>query len=294
MPAFEPLGQPEPLEKAQLTPEESDGSADYSGMVKNIPIEKIKRSPYQNRIARSTVEIADLAENVKADGLNNPIVVRPLTDGYFELISGETRLDAFLHLERQEIPAIIRELDDVQAARSTVLDNIFHNPLCDYEIYKGLKILLDSGAVPSIRALSKDTPYSKSHVHRLMAFGKLPEDAIKLLESDPGIIGANVAEALAEQTAKGYHELVLKALERIREGRLNQMRAVVWMASQITERSEPSKRVASHSDGKPYATLTRTGGTIKITTARNVDIDLLEEAVYALLSNNPSAFLASK
>lgn len=294
MPAFAAPVPEEPLENIQATTEETVGAEDSSGVVKHIPVEKIKRSPYQNRIARSAAEISDLAENIKADGLNNPIVVRPLDGGHFELISGETRLEAFLLLERQEIPARIRELDDMQAARSTVLDNIFHSPLCDYEVYKGLKILLDSKAVASIRALSRETPYSKSHVHRLMAFGKLPEKAMALLESHPALIGANVAEALADQAAKGHAGLVVKALERVLDGRLNQMRAALWLASQLGERSEPIKRVASHSDGKPYATLTRAGGTIKITASRNVDMELLEEAVYALLSDNPAAFLAPK
>lgn len=294
MPAFEALAQEAPLENAPPAPKEAESAEDSSGLVKNVPIEKIRRSRYQNRIARSTVEISDLAENIKADGLNNPIVVRPLSDGYYELVSGETRLEAYLLLERPEIPARIRELDDAQAARSTVLDNIFHNPLCDYEIYKGLKILLDSKAVSSVRALSKETPFSKSHVHRLMAFGKLPEEAIGLLESQPGLIGANVAEALADQAAKGNPALVVTALERVRDGRLNQTRAALWVEGQIIERPEPIKRVAAHGDGKPYATLTRVGGTLKITASRNVDMARLEEAVYALLSNDPAAFISSK
>jgi ParB family chromosome partitioning protein len=280
-------------------PEEAPGNEDVkfavepkvSEVVQTIPVERIQRSQFQNRIVRSSADIADLAENIRTDGLNNPIVVRPTTDGFYELISGETRLQAFVYLGEREIPARIRPMSDLQAARSTVLDNLFHYPLVDYEIYKGFKILLDSGAIPSIRALSRETPYSKSQVHRLMAFSRLPEEAILILENHPDLIGANIAEALAELTGKGYCELVAKALERIRDGSLNQMRAPSWIESQTQERTQPSRRIAAHHNGKPYAILLRAGEVIKITAMSGVDIERLEEAIFDLLKSKTGVFL---
>ncbi len=277
MPAFE-AGPPDRVESGPSLP------ADAPDRVWNIPVEKVRRSRFQNRLGKDDSAILDLAENIKADGLNNPIVVRPMEDGLFELISGETRLDAMVRMGHTEVPARVRPMSDLQAARSTVLDNMFHNPLSDYETYKGFKTLLELGAVKSVSGLSRETPYSKSQVHRLMAFGKLPEEAMSLLDAHPGLVGANIAEALADWSAKGHPGLVLKALERVRDGTLKQMRAPSWIESQVKERVRPQKVVVTRGDGQPYATLVRTGGTIRITTASEADAEELAQMLVGLLS----------
>ena len=126
-----------------------------------------------------------LAEDIRRDGLRNPIIVRPISEGRYELVSGETRTEAFRMIGRSEIPAFIRPMDDVMAARGTVLDNFFHQELTDYEKYKGLKILMDCGAASSLTQLAALTPWGKTHVFRFMSFGKLPDPALSLLESFP-------------------------------------------------------------------------------------------------------------
>lgn len=274
---------PENLEPDTATP------ADLLDKVVNIEVAKIRRSQFQNRLRREDASVVDLAENIKADGLNNPIVVRPMDDGLFELISGETRLEAMIHIGLTEVPARIRPMTDTQAARSTVLDNMFHNPLSDYEIYKGFRILLDLGAVKSVSGLSRDTPYSKTQVHRLMAFGKLPPEALVFLDAQPDLIGANIAEALADWCAKGQQAWVLKALERIRDGLMKQMRAPSWIASQLQERIQPQKKILTREDGKPYATLVRSGDTLRITTASATDAEALELILMNVLSENSIA-----
>ncbi len=252
----------------------------------NIDVNKIQRSRFQNRLRSLGASISELAENIKMDGLNNPILVRPLDNGLFELISGETRLDAMIHIGLTQVPARIRTMTDTQAARSTVLDNMFHNSLSDYEIYKGFQILLNLGAVKSISGLSRDTPYSKTQVHRVMAFGKLPPEALEFFEAKPDLIGANIAEALADWCAKGQQTWVLKALARIRDGSMKQMRASSWIESQLHERIKPQKRVLTREGGKPYATMVRAGDTLRITAASAAEAEMLEKILMDILGKN--------
>ena len=84
------------------------------GSLKSIPISQVSRNPFQPRREFNPEELAELQESLKATGLLQPITVRrrPGRDG-FELIAGERRLRAATMLGWKEIPAIIKDIDDV-------------------------------------------------------------------------------------------------------------------------------------------------------------------------------------
>jgi ParB family chromosome partitioning protein len=280
MPAFaaEPL-EPQRLPANSIEPSE----ASPHEIIQKIPVERIRKSRFQNRVLISETEVADLADNISKNGLNSPILVRALGDGDYELITGETRLRAFIHNQQKEIPAVVREMDDIQASRSTIYDNIFHRQLTDYEVYKGFKMLLDTGSVASIRALGHEVGYSKSHVHRMMAFGKLPGEGLALLDEQPNLIGCNVAEGLAVLTEQGDGEWVVAALNAIKTGKLNQTRAVSWVRSHHREKSKSTQRVLTGPDGKTFCTLFRDDKCIRVRTVGAINLDDVEEIVYTTL-----------
>jgi ParB family chromosome partitioning protein len=242
-----------------------------------LPIDRIDASRFQNRLTISEEKIASLADNIRQDGLNSPIIVRAVGKRY-ELVAGETRMRAYQHLGHQEIPAFVRDMDDAHSARSTVLDNFFHETLTDYEIYKGLHTLMEVNAATSIRKLADITPWEKSHVQRLMAFGRLPPAVIDMLERQPGLIGGATAEALAGCKGKGIDlALVARAVERIRDGKMPQTRAMAWIESKGKERgagaSAPIRAVVTSPQGNPLCTVDRGPKGIKIQSAQGVDID---------------------
>jgi ParB/RepB/Spo0J family partition protein len=86
-----------------------------------LPVDKIRNSPFQAR--KDFSEIENLEESIKHLGLDNPILVRPLGDGEFELVAGERRLRAFRKLGRSAIPAIVRQLTDEEAAVHSFAEN---------------------------------------------------------------------------------------------------------------------------------------------------------------------------
>lgn len=246
-------------------------------------ISKIQPSCFQNRTAIDEVYISDLAENIKTDGLNQPITVRPIGNEQYEVVAGEHRYEAYKLLKRKEIPAIVRNLDDRQAARSLCYDNIFHKKLSDYEIFRGFQKLLELDQSLSLRGIAKDTGMSSSHVKRMMTFGKLPKECTEILNASPTLIGANVAEILAKHTAIGRKEYVIQAFELIRDGKLTQMRADAWIESRANPKPQKTNRMLTSKDGKHYCTLTRDKSCININVSHEVDITSLEISIYELL-----------
>jgi len=271
------------------TGEELDAAINTSigqtDVVTMIPIDRIDSSRFQNRLNLSEEKIASLAENIRQDGLNSPIVIRTVGERY-ELVAGETRMRAYRHLGLKEIPAFVRDMDDVHSARSTVLDNFFHETLTDYEIYKGLQTLLDVNAATSIRKLADITPWEKSHVQRLMGFGRLPPTVIDMLEHQPDLIGCAIAESLAGCKGKGIDvTLVVKAVERIRDGKMPQTRAMAWIESKCKassiEASHPIRAVVTSDQGSPLCTVDTGPKGIKINTVKGVNINW--EPIHAAL-----------
>lgn len=247
-----------------------------------LPIHLVADSPYQNRRVDET-HAADLAEIIQTDGLNQPITVRPIEGGRYEIIAGHHRLAAYKLLGKEDIPVVVKNVDELGAARSLLFDNIHHKNYTDYEIYKGFKILKEMDKTTSVRSLSKDTGWSKSHVQRILSFEKLPSEAIRLLEENQDLIGANSAVELAAFCDDGHHQHVIEALEHIKDGHLTQARVTSWLKNRISPKSRPATREILR-DGKTYCSVRLDKNILKINVAKNIDAQMLEDAIYEFLA----------
>lgn len=92
--------------------------------LKNLPVEKICKGEYQPRLSIDPDALQDLAESIKAQGLVQPVVVRRLDSGDYELIAGERRWRASQIAGLHTIPAIIRDIPDQAAAAMSLIENI--------------------------------------------------------------------------------------------------------------------------------------------------------------------------
>ena len=99
-------------------------AAASTGQPLEIPVETIERNPYQTRTSFDQEKLAELAQSIAATGVVQPIVVRSLPDGRYQLITGERRLLASRQAGKQTIPAIIREVSNEQAMEMTVVENL--------------------------------------------------------------------------------------------------------------------------------------------------------------------------
>ncbi len=92
--------------------------------LKNLPVEKISKGEYQPRLSIDPDALQELAESIKAQGVVQPVVVRRLDTGSYELIAGERRWRASQIAGLHTIPAIVRDIPDQAAAAMSLIENI--------------------------------------------------------------------------------------------------------------------------------------------------------------------------
>jgi len=100
-------------------PAEAEG-----GRPREIPIEQIDRNPFQTRTNVNEEQLAELAASISANGVVQPILVRPLANGRFQLIAGERRWRASKIAGKATIPAFLRQVSDEQAMEITIVENL--------------------------------------------------------------------------------------------------------------------------------------------------------------------------
>jgi ParB family transcriptional regulator, chromosome partitioning protein len=100
-------------------PVESEG-----GKPREIQVEDIDRNPFQTRTHVDEAELSELAASITANGVVQPILVRPQANGRFQLIAGERRWRASQLAGKKTIPAILRQVSDEQAMEITIVENL--------------------------------------------------------------------------------------------------------------------------------------------------------------------------
>jgi ParB family transcriptional regulator, chromosome partitioning protein len=94
------------------------------GKPREIPLDHIDRNPFQTRIQVDEEQLAGLAKSIAANGVVQPVLVRPLASGRFQLIAGERRWRASKLAGKTTIPAILRQVSDEQAMEITIVENL--------------------------------------------------------------------------------------------------------------------------------------------------------------------------
>jgi ParB family chromosome partitioning protein len=119
----------------------AEAPAEATGRPREIPLDQIERNPMQTRTRFDEQQLAELAASIAATGVVQPILVRPLPDGRFQLIAGERRWLASKIAGKPTIPAIIRQVSDEQAMEMTIVENLQRtdlNPMEQARAYERL------------------------------------------------------------------------------------------------------------------------------------------------------------
>jgi ParB family chromosome partitioning protein len=114
-----------------------------TGIIANIPIDKIESNPYQPRTNFDEESLKELANSIKEQGIIQPITVRLSENNKFQLISGERRLKASLSAGLEEIPAYIRTVSDHAVLEMALVENIQRKDLNPIEISLSFQRLID-------------------------------------------------------------------------------------------------------------------------------------------------------
>src|SRR5215469_6114388 len=147
-----------------------------------IPVEKIDRNPFQTRKGFDEEKLKELAASIAASGVVQPIVVRPVKDGRYTLITGERRWLASQLANKETIPAIIRDVSDVQAMEMTIVENLQRadlNPMEQAHAYERLSREFKMTQEQMAERTGKD----RASVANFLRLLKLPEDVQLHVES---------------------------------------------------------------------------------------------------------------
>ncbi|MGX7111978.1 ParB/RepB/Spo0J family partition protein [Gemella cuniculi] len=179
--------------------------------VLEIPLEEIKKNPYQPRTIFSEEKLEELKDSIEKNGLLQPIVVKKAVKGYY-IIAGERRFRAFELLKRKTIPAIIKELTDEEMMIFSVLENLQREDLSaleEAESYRNLMNKMDFTQEELSKKLGKSRPYIANSLRLL----KLPMEIKEKLASGE-ISTAHARTLLALKTKKAMLEVCSRVIER--------------------------------------------------------------------------------
>lgn len=116
-------------------------TAHPGGTPRDIPVDHIDANPYQTRMRLDPQKLEELSRSIAASGVVQPILVRPLPNGRFQLIAGERRWRASEKAGKATVPAILRQVSDEQAMEMTIVENLQRadlNPMEQARAYERL------------------------------------------------------------------------------------------------------------------------------------------------------------
>ena len=171
-----------------------------------ISIAKLKPSPSQPRRLFDKNSINELAESIKSKGLVQPILVRPspTETGAYEIIAGERRWRAAQIAQLHEVPAVIRQLDDVESLEIAIIENVQRSDLSPIEEAAGYKRLIENHGHTQ-EVLAEIVGKSRSHIANIIRLLGLPQsiqDMISEGKISSGHARAIMNSAFPEQLAE--------------------------------------------------------------------------------------------
>ncbi|MEM8523100.1 MAG: ParB/RepB/Spo0J family partition protein [Bacteroidota bacterium] len=147
---------------------------ELSSTIAMIPIHQVERNPEQPRKEFDQVALDELSASIKTYGLIQPITVRRIKEGHYQIISGERRTRASQQAGLQEIPAYIRLVDDQEMMEMALVENIQRENLNPMEIAITYQRLIDEFALTHDK-LSDRVGKKRSTVTNYLNLIKLPE-----------------------------------------------------------------------------------------------------------------------
>ena len=169
----------------QATPAEPDGDsqqvASQDKVLQELPVDLIQRGKYQPRRDIDPESLQELADSIKAQGVMQPIVVRPVSDRKYEIIAGERRWRATQMAGLDMIPAVIREVPDDAAIAMALIENIQREDLNPIEEAAALQRLQQEFELTQ-QEVAQAIGKSRSTVANLLRLMTLQEDVRRLVE----------------------------------------------------------------------------------------------------------------
>jgi len=190
-----------------------DSAAPPQGELRMLPVSKLKPGKYQPRTQMDAAALQELADSIRVQGLMQPILVRELEAGGFEIIAGERRWRAAQLANLAEVPVLVREVADDAVAAMGLIENIQREDLNPLEEATGIKRLIDEFGMTHQTAASAvgRSRTAVSNLLRLLNLGKSAQTMLMDGRLDMGHARALLPLSTVQQS-EAAHEIVRRGL----------------------------------------------------------------------------------
>ena len=261
------------------------GAADTE--LAHLPVETIHPNPRQPRKRFDSEATSALADSIRAQGLVQPVVVRPRPAGGFELIAGERRWRAAREAGVPTLPALVREADDRDSLVLSLVENVAREQLSAVEEARAYALLMDEFGL-SLGDLSERVGKAKPTVSNRLRLLELPDDVLALVER--GELNEGHARAvLAVPDNEGRRRLVREIVRRGLSVRAAE-RAARWAGAKTKPRKVPkvdpalAERARKAAERVTGFTTRVASGHLEIAFADETELEELVEALERLVA----------
>lgn len=238
---------------------------------KTLRISEIEPNRSQPRKNFDDAAISALADSIREHGVLQPLLVRPLPSGSYQIVAGERRWRAARMLALDEVPVVIREMTELEAAQIALIENLQRENLNPIEEALGFRRLQDDFGMKQ-ENIAKTVGRSRSSVANTMRLLRLPEEVQEMLID--GSLSAGHARALL-----GFpdEDAMIAAAHKAADGLLT-VRQLERMASEVEETPQetPSVRVNSYYGEVEQSLYERLGRKVKVQFKKNKGTLMLE------------------
>ncbi|MFA6664970.1 MAG: ParB/RepB/Spo0J family partition protein [Armatimonadota bacterium] len=182
--------------------------------IAEIDIDKIRLNPFQPRKSFNEERLLELAESIRANGVIEPIVVRPFPGGAFELVAGERRFRASVRAGLKKIPAVCRVMDDRKSLEIALIENIQREDINPLECAEAYKRLIEEFRLTQ-EQVAERVGKRRSTVANTLRLLSLPEPILKSLAAEEITEGhARAILSLQDQRAQMrlWQQVLLRGL----------------------------------------------------------------------------------
>jgi ParB family chromosome partitioning protein len=221
----------------------------------HLPVETIHPNPRQPRRRFDSEATSALADSIRAQGLVQPVVVRPRGAGGFELIAGERRWRAARESGMPAVPALVREADDRDTLLLGLVENVAREQLSAVEEARAYALLIDEFEL-SLGDLSERVGKAKPTVSNRLRLLELPDDVLALVERGD-LTEGHARAVLAVPDQDGRRRLARQIVRRGMSVRAAE-RAARWAGAKTKPRrvtridpalADRARKAAEHATG---------------------------------------------
>ncbi len=215
---------------AAILPETPEQAAE----LRRLPVDIIRPNPDQPRTRFDSETISELAHSIETAGVVQPLIVRPLASGQYELVAGERRWRAAREAGLTEVPAVVRDEGESERLQTALIENMAREDLNPVDEARACAALVDDLGLTK-EELARRVGRSRVAVSNLIRLLDLPEPALDLLRS--------------KELSEGHGRAILQARGADARRRLARDAAAGGWSVRETERR--AKLASKADDAKP-------------------------------------------